>query len=146
VAAQLEVFALVFAVAEPEAFSPVAELGVFSLVAQSGVFSPAAEPGAFSPAAEPGVFFVVVASIADVAEPQASGDIAVVFVVLVPAAVFGVEVDKLGRPKFPAFPNVDYFASSSSFVEAVGKESVHSPTDARTNYDLCSILSTLGLH
>ncbi|MGC1402428.1 MAG: hypothetical protein WA974_05815 [Thermodesulfobacteriota bacterium] len=82
----------------------------------------------------------------EVVEPQAFVDIAVAFVVLVPVSVFVVEVDSSGRPKFPAFPNVDHFASSSSSVEVVGKESVHSSTGARTNYGLCSILSNLGLH
>jgi hypothetical protein len=91
--------------------------------------------------AEPGVV-----SVADVAVPQASVDIAVAFVVLVPVSVVAVEVDSSGRPKFLSFPNVDHFASSSSSVEVVGEESVHSPTGARTNYGLCSILSNLGLH
>ena len=95
---------------------------------------------------EPGVVFVAVVSVADVAEPQASVDIAVAFVVLVPVSVVVVEVDSSGRPKFLAFPNVDHYASSSSSVEVVGEESVHSPTGARTNYGLCSILSNLGLH
>ena len=59
--------------------------------------------------------------VADVAEPQASVDIAVAFVVLVPVSVFVVEVDSPVRPKFLAFPNVDYFSSSSSSVEVVGR-------------------------
>ena len=71
-------------------------------------------------AAEPGVVFVAVVSVADVAEPQASVDNAVAFVVLVPVSVVVVEVDSFGRPKFLAFPNVDHFASSSSSVEVVG--------------------------
>ena len=95
---------------------------------------------------EPEVVFVAVVSVADVAEPQASVDIAVAFDVLVPVSVVVVEVDSSGRPKFLAFPNVDHFASSSSSVEVVGEESVHSSTGARTNYGLCSILSNLGLH
>jgi hypothetical protein len=125
VVAEPEVFALVFAVAElsPEVVF-VVDLEV----------------------SEPGVVFVAVVSVADVAEPQASGDIAVAIVVLVPVSVVVVEVDNSGRPKFLAFPNVDYLASSSSSVEVVGKESVHSPTDARTNCDLCSVLSNLGLY
>ena len=82
----------------------------------------------------------------DVSEPQAFVYIAVAFVVLVPVSVAVVEVDSSGRPKYLAFPNVDHFATSSSSVEVVGWESVHSPTGARTNYGLCSILSTLGLH
>jgi hypothetical protein len=79
-------------------------------------------------AAEPEGVFVVdlevsepeVVFVADVAEPQASVDIAVAFVVLVPVSVVVVEVDSSGRPKFLAFPNVDHFASSSSSVEVVG--------------------------
>ena len=70
---------------------------------------------------EPGVVFVAVVSVADVAEPQASVDIAVAFVVLVPVSVVVVEVDSSGRPRFLAFPNVDYYASSSSSVEVVGR-------------------------
>ena len=89
--------------------------------------------------AEPEVVFVA-------AEPEASVDIAVAFVVLIPVSVVVVEVDSSEHPKFLAFPNVDYFASSSSSVEVVGWESVHSPTGARTNYGLCSILSNPGLH
>jgi hypothetical protein len=121
VVAEPEVFALVFAVAE---LSPE----VVVLVV------------------EPEVVSVAVVSIADVAEPQASVDIPVAFDVLVPLSAFAVEVDSPGRPKFLAFPNVDHDASSSSSVEVVGEESVHSSTGARTNYGLCSILSNLGLH
>ena len=95
---------------------------------------------------EPGVFFVAPVSIADVAEPQASVDIALAFDVLVPVSVLAVEVDIYGRPKFLAFPNIDYYASSSSSVEVVGYESVHSSTGVRANFGLCSILSNLGLH
>ena len=70
-------------------------------------------------------------------EPQASVDIAVAFVVLVPVSVVVVEVDSSGRPRFLAFPNVDHFASSSSSVEVVGKESVHS--SHRCPYQLWSL-------
>ena len=66
--------------------------------------------------AEPEVVFVVDF---DVSEPQASVDIAVAFVVLVPVSVVVVGVDSSGRPKFLAFPNVDHFASPSSSVEVV---------------------------
>ena len=89
---------------------------------------------------------LVVESVFDVAEPQASVDIAVVFVVLVPVSVAVVEVDSSGRPKFLVFPNVGFFASYSSSVELVGEVFVDNPTDVRTNYGLCSILSNLGLH
>jgi hypothetical protein len=95
VVAEPDVFALVFAVAE---LSP--EVVVL--------------------AAEPEVVFVAAVSVADVAEPQASVDIAVAFDVLVPVSVVVVEVDSSGRPKFLAFPNVDHYASSSSSVEVVG--------------------------
>ena len=78
--AEPEVFALVFAAAElsPEVVALVAEPAVFSLVAEPEVFAPAAEPGVFFP--------VAVVSIADVAEPQASVDIVLAFVVLVPVS------------------------------------------------------------
>ena len=79
-------------------------------------------------------------------EPQVSVDIAVAVVVLVPVAVVVGAADSPGRPRFLALPNVDHSASSSSSVEVVRKESVHNSTRARTNYGLCSILSSLGLH
>jgi hypothetical protein len=130
VVAELEVFALVFAAAElsPEVVSPVAEPEVFALVfavAELEVFalvSVVAElsPEVVSSAAEPGVVFVAVVSVADVAEPQASVDIAVAFVVLLPVSVVVVEVDSSGRPKFFAFPNICSFPNSSSSVEVVG--------------------------
>ena len=67
---------------------------------------------------EPGVVFVAL-PVADVAEPQASVDIAPAFAVLVPVSVVAVEVDSSGRPRFFAFPNIDYYSSSSSSVEVV---------------------------
>jgi len=94
----------------------VAEPEVFALVFAAAELS----PEVVVLAAEPGVVSVAVVFVADVAEPQASVDIAVAFVVLVPVSVVVVEVDSSGRPKFLAFPNVDYFASSSSSVEVVG--------------------------
>jgi hypothetical protein len=160
VAAEPEVSALVSVAAErsPEV-AWAAEPGVLSAVALAvsapGVVSVAAER---SPevawAAEPGVLSAValavsepgVVSVADVAEPQASADIAVAFPVLVPVSVVAVEVDSSERPRFLAFANVDHYANSSSSVEVVRKESVHSSTRARTNYGLCSILSNPGLH
>jgi len=95
---------------------------------------------------DPWVVFVAVVSVADVAEPQASVDIAPAFDVLVPASVVAVEVDSPGHPRFPAFPNVDHHASSSNSVEVAGWESVHSSIGVRTNYDLGSILSNPGLY
>ena len=67
--------------------------------------------------AEPVVAFVVVGV---VAEPQASVDIALAFDVSVPVSVVAVEVDSPGCPRFLAFPNVDYSASSSSSVQVAG--------------------------
>jgi hypothetical protein len=120
----------------------VAEPEVFALVSvAAGLF-----PEVFVLVSEPGVVFVAVVFVADVAEPQASVDIAVVFVVLVPVSVVVVEACSSGHPKFLAFPNVDPFANCSSSVEVVDQESVHSSIGAHANYDLCSILSNLGLH
>ena len=129
-AAELSLEAVVL-VAEPE----VSELGVVFVA-----FLSVAE------IAEPEAVFVAFVSLADVAEPLASVDIAVAFVVLVLVSEVVVEVDSSGHPKFLSFPNVDHFASSSSSVEVVGEESVHSPTGARTNCGLCSILSNPGPH
>jgi hypothetical protein len=126
------------------------------VAAQHEVFVLASEAVELSPgiavlAAEPEVVFVAVASVAvvslaGVAEPQASVDIHVVFVVLVPVSAALVEVDSSEHPTFVAFPNVDCCATSASSVEVVGDQSVRNATDAHTSYDLCSILSTLGLH
>jgi hypothetical protein len=129
VGAEPEVFALVFAAAElsPEVVVLVVEPEVVSVVDLE--------------VSEPGVVFV-----ADVAEPQASVDIAVAFAVLVPVSVVVVEVDSSGHPTFVASPNACSFPSSSSSVELVGEVFVGSSTGARTNYGLCSILSNLGLH
>jgi len=127
----------------------IAEPEVFALVSVAAERSPGvavtAEPGALCAVAlevpDSGVV-----SVADVAESQASVDIAVAFPVLVAVSVVAVEVDSFERPRFLALPNVDHSASSSSSVEVVRKESVHNSTRARTNYGLCSILSSLGLH
>jgi hypothetical protein len=95
---------------------------------------------------EPGVVFVVLASVAGVAEPQASVCIALAFDVLFPASVFAVGVYSSRRPRFRAFPNSDYYASSSSSFEVVRKESVRNATGAHTNYGLCSVPSNPDLH
>jgi len=151
-AADPEVFALVFAAVElsPEVVALAAEPEVFALVFVAVELFPevvalAAGSEVFVLAAEPGVFVAVV-SVAHVAEPRASVDIAVAFVVLVPVSDVVVGVDSSGRPKFFAFPNICSFPNSSSSGGVVGEESVHSPTDVRTNYDLCSILSNPDLH
>ena len=101
---------------------------------------------------------------ADIGGPQVSADIAelpvavgidelqvfdgigVPSLVLVPVSVVVFEVDSSGHPTFVPFPNIDHYASSASYLEVVGEESVHNPTGVRTNYGLCSILSNMGLH
>jgi hypothetical protein len=82
-------------------------------------------PEVFVLAAEPVLVAVsqpvlVAEPVFDVAEPQVSVDIAVVFVVLVPVSVVAVEVDSSGRPKFFVFPNIYSFPNCSSSVEVVG--------------------------
>jgi len=130
---------------------PEVERAVFGVALVSEVSEPVAAFLAVvvifvSEVSEP-VLFVASESVPDVAEPQASDDIAVAIVVLIPFSVVVAEVDSSGRPtKFLAFPNVDYHASSSSSVEVVCKESVHSSTGVRTNHDLCSIFSNRGLY
>ena len=107
-AAEPEVFALVFAVAE---LSPVA----VALVAEP-------EVSELSPELLVAELELLVASesVLDVAELLASGDTAVAFVVLVPVSVVVVEVDSSGRPKFFAFPSICSFPNCSSSVEVVG--------------------------
>jgi len=149
VAAEPQVFALASAVVElsPGVVVLVAELSpgvvVLAVELSPGVVVLAVElsPEVVVLVSEPGVV-----SVAHVAEPQASVDTAVAFHVSVPVFVVVAEACSSGHPKFLAFPNVDPFANCPSSVEVVGEESVHSSTDARTNYDLCSILSNLGLH
>ena len=112
----------------PEVVSVAAEPSpeVVSVAAEPSpeVVSFAAEPSpeVVSVAAEPSPEVVSVAAVfvADVAEPQASVDIAVVFVVLVPVSVVVVEVDSFGRSKFFALPNICFLSNCSSSVEVVG--------------------------
>ena len=54
-----------------------------------------------------GVVPVSVATPVDVAEPQASVDIAVAFDFLDLVFAVAVEVDSPGHPRFVAFPNID---------------------------------------
>jgi hypothetical protein len=124
----------------------VAEPGVAFVVGAASVAEAAEPVVAFVDAAvEPAVASVALVFVAGVAELQAAVDIALVFAVSVPVAAVAVEVDSPGRPRCLVFPNVDSYASSSSSVEDSGWESVHSPTDVRTNHDLCNILSILDL-
>jgi hypothetical protein len=95
---------------------------------------------------EPDGVFVVLASVADVAGPLASVCIALAFDILVPVSVFAVEVYSSRRPRFRAFPNSDYYASSSSSAEVVREESVYNATGVRTNYGLCSTPSNPDPH
>jgi hypothetical protein len=130
VVAEPEVYALVLAAVEPEVVVLVAE----------------PSPEGTVLAVEPEVAFVAVASVADVAEPQVSADIAVVFDFLIPVSAAVVEADSPGHPMFVPFPSVDCYARSASSVEAVGDQSVRSTIGVRTNCGLCSILSNQGLH
>ena len=139
--AEPEVVVSAVAASGPEVVSAVAAFGP-EVVSAVAAFGPEVVVSAVDlEVSEPEVVFV-----ADVAEPQASVDIAVAFDFLVPVSVVLVEVDSSGRPRFLAFSNVDHYASSASSVEVVGQESVHSSNGVRTNYGLCSILSNLGLH
>jgi hypothetical protein len=134
--------AVVSAAAEhsPEVVVFVAVTEVFALV--SAVLSPYAVA-----VVEPEVaVFVVGSGIVSVSGPQASVDIDVVFAVLVPVSVVVGEVYSSGRPKSPSFPNVVHFSRSSSSDEVAGEVSVHSSMGARSNYDLCSILSNPDLY
>jgi len=85
-------------------------------------------------------------SVPDVAELLASGDTAVVFVVLIPVSVALVEADSSGHPRFFAFPNTCSFPKYSSSSGHGCRESVHSSTGVHTNHESCSILSNLGLY
>jgi hypothetical protein len=137
--------------ADPEVAEPV----VVFLVVVADVVSVVAEPvdvfvvvvaDVASEVAEPVVVFVAVASVVYVSEPQVFFDIALVFDVLVPVFVVAVEDDSSGLPRFFAFPNIDFYSKSSSSVEVAGEGFVHSSTGVRTNYGLCNILSSRGLH
>jgi hypothetical protein len=70
--------------------------------------------------AEPVLAELLVEPVFDVAEPQASVDIAVVFVALVPVSAVVVEVDSSGHPKFFVFPNICSFPNCSSSAEVAG--------------------------
>jgi len=136
---------------EPEAVS-VAAL----LVAEPRVFAPVsvAGPEAVSVTVESAVPEVVLAvapvspvSVAGFAVHQVSGNIAVASVVANPASLGATWADSPGHPTFVgSSPNTCSFPSSSSSVELGYKVLVYNPTDARTSYGLCSVLSNAGLH
>jgi len=128
-------------VAEPEVAGPGVVFVVAELFPEVAVLD--VEPVLV---VAPEVVFDAVVSVPGVAEPRVSVGIAVAFAVLVPVSVVVVAVDNPGRPRFFAFPSIDYHANSASSVEVVGEESGHSSTGARTNYGPCSILSNLDLH
>ena len=94
----------------------------------------------------PEVVSAVAASIVHVSERQVFVNIHIVFVVSIPVFVVVEGVDIFRRSIFFLFPNSDYSANLSSFVEGVDEESVDSPTDAHANYDLCRILSNESLY
>jgi hypothetical protein len=73
-------------------------------------------------------------------------NIHIVFVVSIALSAVVEGVDIFQRSIFFPFPNSDYYASFSSFVEDVDEGSVGSPTGAHANDDLCSIFSNLGLY
>ena len=87
----------------------------------------------------------VAVDIADVSEPQASVDIAVVFVVLIPACVLVFEVHIPGPPRFFVLPKISSLANSSSSAEVLDKESVDSSSCVRTNYGCGSKSSNVDL-
>ena len=137
-------------VAGPEVENAVVGVAAVSEVAEPGVAFvvgvAAGEPGvAFVVYLEVAELVFVAVDIADVSGPQASVDIAVVFVVLLPVSVVAVEVDTPGRPRLFVLPKLCSFANSSSSVEIVDKESVDSSTGVHTNYGCCSILSNVDL-
>jgi hypothetical protein len=100
----------------PEVVVLAAELVVSELSPEVVVLAAEPEVSELSPE----VVVLVAEPVFDVAEPQASVDIAVAFVVLVPVSVVVVEVDSSGRPKFFAFPNICFFPNCSNSVEVVG--------------------------
>ncbi len=135
-------------VAGPEVENAVVGVAAVSEVAEPGVAFvvgvAAGEPVvAFVVDLEVSELVFVAADIADVSEPQASVDIAVVFVVLIPACVLVFEVDIPGPPTFFVLPKIGSFANSSSSAEIVDKESVDSSTGVHTNYGCCNNFSNV---
>ena len=108
------------AVARPEVEMAVPGVAAVSEAAEPAVVFLVVVADVVSEVAEPVVVFVAVASVADVAGPRASVDIALVFDALVPVSVVVVGVDSSARPRFFVFPNIDYYSSASSSVEVVG--------------------------
>jgi len=162
VVAEPEVLALVFAVAElspgvvvlaaePEVVFVAAELSPELLVAEPELLVPelellVAEPELLVAELELLVepeLLVASESVPDVAELLASGDTAVVFVVLIPVSVALVEADSSGHPRFFAFPNTCSFPKYSSSSGHGCRESVHSSTGVHTNHESHSILSKI---
>jgi hypothetical protein len=149
-AVELSAEVVASAVADLEASAPqvvsAAEPEFFALVFATLALEPSDAEVAYSAIADLEASESESLSVADVAEPRAYSDIAVAFAALEPVVVAAAEADSSGRPRFLAFPNVDHYASSSSSVQAVGQEPVHSSTGALANYGFCNILSTPGLH
>ena len=114
-------------------------------VAEQGVAFFAAHAFVAAVVAEHAVVSVALASVAGVAERQASVDIAPVFDVSVPVSVLQVEAYNLGCPTFPVVPSTGYYASSSNSVEVAGLKYVHSSTGAHANHGLCNTFSSPDL-
>jgi hypothetical protein len=124
---------------------------VENAVVGGAAVSEVAEPGvAFVvdlEVSDPGVFWVAVVSTAHVSERQTSGGIPFVCdVSILLSGVVWVDLDSSGHPMLFAFPNIDYYTSSSSSDGVAGQESVQNSTNVHANDDLCSILSKPGLH
>jgi hypothetical protein len=134
VVAEPEVFALVFAVAEP---SPEV---VALVVGPEVVF--VADPEV----AEPEVAFLAPFSIVHVSGHQVSVHIHTAFAVLIPVSFVMEGVDIFQCSIFFLFPNIDYCSRLSNFFEDVDKESFGSPNDTHANYDLYSTLSNQSLY
>jgi hypothetical protein len=143
-------------VAEPEVGPEAVSVAVESAVAPEGAeLSLEAAALAVEPevvfVAEPEVVLAVApvspVSVAGFAVHQVSDNIAVASVVANPVSLGATWADSPGHPTFVgSSPNTCSFPSSSSSVELGYKVLVYNPTDARTSYGLCSVLSNAGLH
>lgn len=124
----------------PDGAAPAVE----NTVVPADAASDSAGPGADSSFVYHNSDIAAVFHIGDTAGPPASVDIASVFAVSVPASGIAVEVGSPERPSYFAFPNIVYYASSSSSVEVYGQESFHSSSGVRSSYGLCNNLSIQG--
>jgi hypothetical protein len=121
-------------------------VAVFPCVAGPVVEHAAALAVAAAAVSEHEFFLVAHASVAGVAAPQASVGIFPAFDFSVVVSRVAAEDDSPGHPRFLAFPNGDYYASSSSSASVVCQESAHNSTGVRASHDLCSMFSSPGPH